>query len=217
MPASRSARAMTFAPRSWPSRPGLAMTTLIFWRIFHRGLTARTGSDYRRFDVFPPDLAQAVAHLPDGRIRTGRVQQKRHRIRAAAGSGLERRQRPADLGGIAPCAQLLEPGQLTLACRLIDVKRTDAFPRLDEVIDADDDLLLRLDGLLRAVRAVGDLTLRVAPLDSLHHPAHRVDRFEIGQRLFLELRGQRLEEIRAAQRIGQVGDAGFVRDDLLRS
>jgi catechol 2,3-dioxygenase-like lactoylglutathione lyase family enzyme len=30
MPASRNARAMIFAPRSCPSRPGLAMTTLIF-------------------------------------------------------------------------------------------------------------------------------------------------------------------------------------------
>ena len=31
MPASRSARAMIFAPRSCPSRPGLATTTRIFW------------------------------------------------------------------------------------------------------------------------------------------------------------------------------------------
>ncbi len=30
MPASRSARAMIFAPRSCPSRPGFAITTLIF-------------------------------------------------------------------------------------------------------------------------------------------------------------------------------------------
>src|SRR2546423_1509709 len=30
MPASRKARAMIFAPRSWPSRPGFAITTLIF-------------------------------------------------------------------------------------------------------------------------------------------------------------------------------------------
>src|SRR5438067_1890456 len=29
MPASRSARAMIFAPRSWPSSPGLATTTRI--------------------------------------------------------------------------------------------------------------------------------------------------------------------------------------------
>src|SRR6476646_2841328 len=30
MPASRNGRAMSFAPRSCPSRPGVAMTTLIF-------------------------------------------------------------------------------------------------------------------------------------------------------------------------------------------
>ena len=30
MPASRRARAMIFAPRSWPSSPGFATTTLIF-------------------------------------------------------------------------------------------------------------------------------------------------------------------------------------------
>src|ERR1700754_4068226 len=33
MPASRRARAMIFAPRSWPSRPGLATTTRIFWLV----------------------------------------------------------------------------------------------------------------------------------------------------------------------------------------
>src|ERR1041384_7433154 len=31
MPASRRARAMIFAPRSWPSRPGLAIKTRIFF------------------------------------------------------------------------------------------------------------------------------------------------------------------------------------------
>src|SRR5205823_8208257 len=40
MPASRNARAMIFAPRSCPSRPGFAMTTLIFrataWRSIWR-------------------------------------------------------------------------------------------------------------------------------------------------------------------------------------
>src|ERR1700722_9411998 len=33
MPASRSARAMILAPRSWPSRPGLATTTRILGRV----------------------------------------------------------------------------------------------------------------------------------------------------------------------------------------
>src|SRR5260370_25425637 len=31
MPASRKARAIIFAPRSWPSRPGLAINTRIFF------------------------------------------------------------------------------------------------------------------------------------------------------------------------------------------
>src|SRR5215207_8959252 len=41
MPASRSARAMIFAPRSWPSRPGLATTTRIL-RLLAAALTARS-------------------------------------------------------------------------------------------------------------------------------------------------------------------------------
>src|SRR5712692_5960562 len=36
MPASRSARAMIFAPRSWPSRPGFAISTRIFFCIINR-------------------------------------------------------------------------------------------------------------------------------------------------------------------------------------
>src|SRR5580658_3242771 len=36
-PASRSARATTFAPRSWPSRPGFAMTTrMLLMNVLHR-------------------------------------------------------------------------------------------------------------------------------------------------------------------------------------
>ena len=46
MPASRSARAMIFAPRSWPSRPGLATTTRILREFTRRrlaGATSRCG------------------------------------------------------------------------------------------------------------------------------------------------------------------------------
>src|SRR6266513_1355347 len=42
IPASRRARAMIFAPRSWPSRPGFAMTTRIF-RATRRSLCRRFG------------------------------------------------------------------------------------------------------------------------------------------------------------------------------
>src|SRR3954453_23116434 len=54
MPASRSARAMIFAPRSWPSRPGLATTTRIL-RLTVSGIGAGKSMTPR----------PAVARLPD--------------------------------------------------------------------------------------------------------------------------------------------------------
>src|SRR5215210_1568328 len=48
IPASRSARAMIFAPRSWPSRPGFATTTLILRPSIGRGsLRCRAVRDRR--------------------------------------------------------------------------------------------------------------------------------------------------------------------------
>jgi hypothetical protein len=43
MPASRSARAMIFAPRSCPSRPGLATTTRIFWVVLEADIAGGPG------------------------------------------------------------------------------------------------------------------------------------------------------------------------------
>src|SRR5437764_581150 len=43
MPASRNARAMIFAPRSWPSRPGLATTTRILRAVCFSSATADIG------------------------------------------------------------------------------------------------------------------------------------------------------------------------------
>src|SRR5579862_3606927 len=43
MPASRNARAITFAPRSCPSNPGLAINTLIFFSVIRRFSMCRNG------------------------------------------------------------------------------------------------------------------------------------------------------------------------------
>src|SRR5258707_735810 len=113
MPASRSARAITLAPRSCPSRPGLAITTRIFWDIFSLQLAAgrwqptqRTAPkqafpagcplpapplllDYRRFLVFAPYLAQRVAHFSHGGIGTHGLEEQRHRVGGASGPLLQ--------------------------------------------------------------------------------------------------------------------------------
>src|SRR6185436_1096972 len=113
MPASRSARAMTLAPRSWPSRPGLAMTTRIFciWQL-----------DERNFFVLAPHVPERVAHLADGRVGADAVHQGIHRIPGAARRLLERVERGTHPGVVARLPQRLEPGELPLGGGLVDVE-----------------------------------------------------------------------------------------------
>src|SRR5918992_3714247 len=76
MPASRSARAMIFAPRSCPSRPGLATTTRILrvftWRRLSGGggPPAQPGAERERHQA---QHGQAAGVDPGGRKRGARV------------------------------------------------------------------------------------------------------------------------------------------------
>ena len=89
--------------------------------------------------------------------------------------------------------------------------------RLLEAVDADDDALLILQLALVAVGGLLDLALDVALLDGAHAAAERVDLLDVLPRLALQLVGERLDVIRAGQRINRVGDAGLVGEDLLRA
>src|SRR5450759_1902008 len=103
MPASRRARAMTLAPRSCPSSPGLAMTTRIRRMVtseacaFRRAVlpTNRCGgvlaasrepegagrpSHHRHFFVFAPHVAECVAHLAHGGVGADRLEDRLHRV-----------------------------------------------------------------------------------------------------------------------------------------
>src|SRR5690349_8710494 len=118
MPASRRARAITLAPRSWPSRPGLAMTTRIFRTIgspVHGPGTGSSGlppagrSYEWHFLVFAPDVAQRVAHLADRRIGADTIEQRIHRILAAARRFAQTVERLPYGVAVPGPAQLLEP------------------------------------------------------------------------------------------------------------
>src|SRR6476646_5647038 len=120
MPASRRARAMTLAPRSWPSNPGFAMTTRIFCIVVvaaSRRLpasgwqpVAESWSLYQRYlFVLTPDFAQRVAHLSHRGVGTDAVHQRVHRIPGAARRLLEQVEGPPHLVGVAGLAQLREP------------------------------------------------------------------------------------------------------------
>src|SRR5688572_7111057 len=207
MPASRSARAMTLAPRSWPSRPGLAMTTRIL-RIY--------SLHQRHFFVLSPHVPQRIAHLADGRVGPHAVEERLHGIAGADRGVPQRVERAAHGIGVPGLAQRFEPLELDVPRALVDVQnRVWRLVVLHEVVDSDDDLVAALDRLLESVRRLGDLALRKALLDSLDHPAHPVDGVEIALRPLFHVEGEPLDQIRAAQRIGDIGDAALVGDDLL--
>src|SRR3954447_750357 len=108
MPASRSARAMIFAPRSWPSRPGLATTTRIL-RLEPAAdisggsllddelhLLVAGAVDHAVDDVGAAllELLGVGARAPDTGVEPGRAGLDRDRVR---GPGAEA---PLDLGAL---------------------------------------------------------------------------------------------------------------------
>src|SRR5678816_2252932 len=219
IPASRRARAMTLAPRSWPSSPGLAIITRIFCTGTYSPATRNrlNSSDYRRFFVFAPDVPERVAHFSYGGVCAHRVDEERHGVGRRAGPLLQRLERAMHVGVVARLTQLIELRKLLLRCGLVDVQGPNWLLVVrHELVHADDDLVALLDGLLEFVRAIGDFTLRITLFNGGDHPAHAIDRVEVRQRLLFEVGGQLLDEVGPAQRVDHVRYAGFVRDDLLR-
>src|SRR5271169_1614936 len=90
MPASRNARAITFAPRSWPSKPGLATSTRMRGSIrldvsTCDGSTGPAALYDAGFGVDAEDFAERVADLAHGGVGTDRIQDKRHGVLRAPG------------------------------------------------------------------------------------------------------------------------------------
>src|SRR5439155_19630324 len=85
------------------------------------------------------------------------------------------------------------------------------------LIDPDDDLLPLLDLLLEVKGGFRDLALGKAPVDRLDHPAHLLDLPEVAVEASLHALRERLEVVRARERVDRVRDPGLVRDDLLRA
>src|SRR4030042_6860452 len=92
IPASRSARQITLAPRSWPSKPGLATRTLIFLSGMSSSFT-RPGSKCHRLLVFSVDVFQGAHDLSQGGIGLDTFQEIGHEVLVVAGGLLEVRER----------------------------------------------------------------------------------------------------------------------------
>src|SRR5258708_109650 len=78
-PASRSARATSFAPRSWPSRPGFATRTRTGATIRTRPLEDRP-SENSRLPVLAPHVLELLRDLADGAVLLHAFHQTRHEV-----------------------------------------------------------------------------------------------------------------------------------------
>src|SRR5439155_6021883 len=165
-PASRSALATTFAPRSCPSRPGFA-------------IRIRIGA-CNSYDDRLAELAelrpQHVGHLANRAVGLRALGQVRHQIRGSLGRRAQllegaRRGRRVALGPDSPNAL-----DLPAALLLVDLVELDV-PRLlpAVLVHADDDALAGLELPLLLIGPLGDQRLDVARLDRVHHPAELVD------------------------------------------
>ncbi len=84
-----------------------------------------------------------------------------------------------------------------------------------ELVDPDDDLLTHLDLTLEGRRGLGNLPLEPAALDPSDDSPDRVDLGEQGFGFALQLVGECLDVVRAAQGVDDLRDSRFVRQDLL--
>src|SRR2546421_643796 len=140
MPASRRARAMTFAPRSCPSSPGLAITTLSL-RILGPGIWGSgfgvrdSGFGIRdlanpesqiqipnpeslddwHFLVFAPHFTERVAHLADRRVSPHGVENREHHVLGRARRDAQPIERPLNGDIVALALQPFELRDLFVA------------------------------------------------------------------------------------------------------
>src|SRR5262249_30771277 len=184
-PASRSARAMILAPRSWPSRPGLATR-------IRSGRTAL--SEPGRVAILAEDLAVEIGYLAQRAARLHRRHERRHQVLARAGGVAHPGERLAGGGRVA--LPLHPPHPVGLP-RLDLERHTQQLRRalLGHLVavHAHHGLLAPIDLALVHPGGLRDLLLRIADLDGADHAAELVDAVDVGTRLPLHAVGEGLD------------------------
>ena len=155
--------------------------------------------------VGTPKLAEDSADLADRAVRLERLTHRNEQVPVAL-RGLAHLGEPRGRGvGVALGAHRGRPLALSALDLGIDLEDLDALRLvLDVAVDADDDPLARLDVRREAERGLLDLVLDEALLDRRDRAAQLVDALDelLGTRL--ELARQRLDGVRAAERVGRV-------------
>ncbi len=157
------------------------------------------GSDECRLLVLAIDAAEHVAHLAQGGVRAHAVHDRGHHVVASGlRSCLHTPQRLGNARMVALAAHPLEPPQMPLRALGRDRMNRDLdfiLVALGEIVDPDQDALLRIHFLLVAVRRIGVLSLREAFFNSLEHAAHLVDAREVVEAAALHAVGHGLDGV----------------------
>src|SRR3712207_9687 len=137
MPASRSARAITFAPRSWPSSPGFATRTRIFLSLMLEG----------RLLVESVNVAERVADFAERRVGADGLDGRGHGVVVVARGLFKFFERVRDGAVVAPRLRALEAFDLAVPHLLVDDEDGDCplFLLHRVLVDADDCLVAALD------------------------------------------------------------------------
>ena len=166
--------------------------------------------------MLAPRDPEPVADLADGRVDADRLEDRWHEVVVGPRGGLQ----PIHRGGpgVGRSFGTDPPNPLDLAALPVGVDPLERW-RMDRVVTepvhADDDLVAVLDRPLDAIGRLLDLALLEPALDGGERSAHRLDLVEVGPRRRLELVRQALDVVGAGERVGRLGDAGLVGDDLL--
>src|SRR5262245_27359651 len=149
IPASCSARAMNLAPRSCPSKPGLATRTRMRWP---ESLTSspRPGSHHDVFAELPECLPQHVADFAERDLRVDAVHDGGHHILARRGGTSQPVERCSRHGTVTLGAESAQALHLVALERRFDAQDRDAgLGIVAEFVHADDDSCAGIDLLLQ--------------------------------------------------------------------
>ena len=213
-PAPRSARppGATNVPRSGSSGPGYICETT----------RMRIGSSRQREErvrSYSPHSSRRTPQIsPIGAARAQAPAHRREQVRIAPGGAADGVERVCRRRGVPLRAHARGALDLASLGGRIEPVQLDRLPRLAaEDVHTDDRALARLDLLLPAERRRLDLALDEALLDGRDGAADLVDPLDQLPRARLELVGQRLDVVRAAERVDGRGRAAFRLQDLLRA
>src|SRR5487761_646685 len=124
MPASRSARAIIFAPRSCPSSPGFAISTRIVLSAIR---LERISLSDGNFFVDAEDVAKGIADFAESGVGFDGFVDVRHQIFVAFGGFAQRFQAALDFRARTVRAEFAEALGLAMRDRFVDEQRVDGF------------------------------------------------------------------------------------------